>query len=140
MYDITTYKDSFTSLLYTFNVTSQQWSIPQIQGKSPTRRRNMKSIIDDSGIIYIFGGYFIVPTTPQQDMFNDMIKIDTNTLTLSFGSTQNGPSRRCAYTATLLPNGIIVYIGGYKVDGDSIVNINEVYLYNTKLDSWSMMV
>jgi N-acetylneuraminic acid mutarotase len=133
-------QDSFTSNLHTFNVTTQQWSIPQIQGKSPTRRRNMKTIIDDSGIIYIFGGYFIVPTTPQQDMFNDMIKIDMNTLTLSFGSIQNGPARRCAYTATLLPKGIIVYIGGYKEDGNNtIVDINEVFIYNTKLDSWSMM-
>ncbi|RGB41483.1 hypothetical protein C1646_662991 [Rhizophagus diaphanus] len=118
-------QDSFTSNLYTFNVTSQQWSIPQIQGNSPTRRRNMKSVIDDSGIIYIFGGYFIVPTTPQEFMFNDMIKININTFTLSFGSTQNGPTRRCAYTATLLPKGIIVYIGGYEEDGNSIVNINE---------------
>lgn len=134
-------QDSFTSNLFTFNVTTQQWSIPQIQGNSPTKRRNMKSVIDDSGIIYIFGGYFVVPTTPQEVMFNDMIKIDINTLSLSFGSTQNGPTRRCAYTATLLPKGIIVYIGGYKEDdNNSIVDINEVYLYNTKLDTWSLMV
>ncbi|CAB4442540.1 unnamed protein product [Rhizophagus irregularis] len=132
-------QDSFTSNLYTFNVTSQQWSIPQIQGNSPKRRRNMKSVIDDSGIIYIFGGYFVVPTTPQEVMFNDMIKIDINTFSLSFGSTQNGPTRRCAYTATLLPKGIIVYIGGYEEDGNSIVDINEVFLYNTKLDAWSLM-
>ncbi|GBB86007.1 hypothetical protein RclHR1_12450002 [Rhizophagus clarus] len=132
-------QDSFTSIIHTFNVTSQQWSIPQIQGKSPTRRRNMKAVMDDSGILYIFGGYFIVPTIPQENMFNDMIKIDINTFSLSSGSTQNGPSRRCAYTATLLPKGIIVYIGGYKEDGNSIVDINEVHLYDTKLDSWSMM-
>ncbi|CAI2166798.1 19743_t:CDS:2 [Funneliformis geosporum] len=141
MLDPTTSKDSFTSIIHTFNTTSIQWSTPQIQGTVPQRRRNIDSVLDDSGNMYIFGGYYVEHTEPLQDMFNDMIIINTNTLSISPGSSQNGPSQRCAYTATLLPNGTIVYIGGYKTptNGESpVVNITEIYLYDTKLDTWSL--
>jgi len=141
MFDVTTNKDSFTSNLYTFNVTSKRWSTPKIKGSFPSRRRNLKSVVDDTGIMYIFGGYFV--TTEPPDMFNEMIIFNTNTLSVSLGSVQHGPNPCCAYTATLLPNGIIVYIGGYKAttgDESPIVDINEIYLYDTKYDSWSLMV
>ncbi|RIA79962.1 hypothetical protein C1645_839552 [Glomus cerebriforme] len=63
-----------------------------------------------------------------------MIKIDTNILTLSFSSMQNGPSQLCAYAAILLLNGIIVYIGGYKA-ANNINSIESCYLHSAILVS-----
>ena len=62
-------------------------------------------VIDEAGKFYIFGGIDI-------NFFKDMIIFDTVTSTWSKGSTINAPLPRVDYTATLLSNGIIVFIGG----------------------------
>ena len=50
---------------------------------------------------------------------------DTVSLTWSKGSTINAPLPRVDYTATLLPNGIIVFIGG-REDPGANVNVTDV--------------
>ncbi|CAI2173888.1 20148_t:CDS:2 [Funneliformis geosporum] len=60
----------------------------------------------------------------------------------SYGSIANYPINRIVYTATLLSNGMIAYIGGREKTIDNIsreVDINQIDLYDTKLNNWSVM-
>ena len=96
-------EDSFTSLVYTFNPKSGQWSIPIIGGIEPKRRREIQAVTDDFGRIYVFGGAaddLVGSGTAQY--FNDMIILDTNDLTWSYGPVINAPLRRYCYTASML--------------------------------------
>ncbi|RHZ85807.1 hypothetical protein Glove_60g139 [Diversispora epigaea] len=57
---------------------------------------------------------------------------------------ENLPISCNQYTANILPNGIIVYIGGSE-DVDStvdftLVNMNEIKLFDTKTYEWSQMI
>ncbi|POG79679.1 hypothetical protein GLOIN_2v1524946, partial [Rhizophagus irregularis DAOM 181602=DAOM 197198] len=61
---------------------------------------------------------------------------DTISLTWSKGPIENAPLPRISYTATLLSNGIIVYIGGTEI---YLIDINQLSLYDTKVDLWSSM-
>ncbi|CAI2174791.1 5944_t:CDS:2 [Funneliformis geosporum] len=137
MFDPVSLIDSFISFVYTFDPQTFKWDIPQTKGQIPTRRRDIEAVNDSSGKIYIFGGSndFARPFT----YFNDMIIFDTNILTWSYGTTFNAPKSLFAYTATLLSNGVIVYIGGIDLNLRT-ANINEINLYDTKLDSWKVMI
>ncbi len=132
IYDNVTNEDSF---VHTLDLKSGRWNAPTITGKEPEKRTDIRGVIDDLGIIYIFGGKF-------DEMLNDMIILNTNDLTWSYGPIDNGPLRRSLYTATLLSNGMIVYIGGLEqiTNNNSPVDINQINIYNTKLNTWSVMV
>ncbi len=137
-------EDSSISMVHTFNPNSNHWDIPTIRGKEPKRRRNIQSVTDDFGNIYVFGGgadSFVGSETVQY--FNDMIILNTNDLTWSYGPIINAPLRQYAYTATLISDSMIVYIGGIEHTVDNIgrdVDINKINLYNIKLATWSVMV
>ena len=94
---------------------------------------------------YIFGGVPVAPEMPERTIrfFNEVVVLNVNDLTWSYGSLENAPYARLGYTATLLSDGRIVYIGGVEQVSDGVaryVNINQINLYNTKLDTWSEMV
>ncbi|CAI2175346.1 13963_t:CDS:2 [Funneliformis geosporum] len=105
---------AFTSLVYTFNLQSGQWKIPKIKGTETVRRSYIQAVVDETGKIYVFGGLFDGST--GLEMSQDMIILNTNDLTLSYGTITNSPLKRYLYTATLLPNGMILYIGGLEYD------------------------
>src|SRR6266542_1689026 len=133
-----------TTLVYQFNPKSGQWNSPVIKGTEPIRRRENKAVADEAGNIYMFGGLadrFVGSSTFQ--VFNDMVILNVNDLTWSDGSTIDAPVQRSDYTATLLPDGRIVYIGGIERTADNIsrvVDINQINIYDTKSTSWSVMV
>ncbi len=142
-YDLVTNNDSFTSLVYTFDPKSGEWNTPVIVGDAPQRRMRIQSVIDDLGNAYIFGGRTDNKIGTGTFNFNDMIILHTKNLTWSYGSIIDAPSRRHSYTATLLSNGLIVYIGGHETTADNIdqeVDINQINIYDTKLSAWSVMV
>ncbi len=58
-----------------------------------------------------------------------MIIFDTKILTWTYGTTISAPTTRRAYSATLLSNGVVVYIGGIDND-DRSIDINEINLYD----------
>ncbi|CAI2165243.1 13566_t:CDS:2 [Funneliformis geosporum] len=101
----------FVSSIHSFNLNSLSWNVPNIKGIKPNRRANIQSVIDNSGIMYIFGGY----TGPSLGTgttfdYNDMVIL--NTVELSWANNIiNPPNPRDLYTATLLSSGVIVYIG-----------------------------
>jgi hypothetical protein len=111
MVDVNTDADAFLSVLYSYNLETNKWDIPKTSGTIPERRKEINGVIDEAGKFYIFGGI-----TNIGDFFNDMIIFDTVSSTWSRGSTINAPLPRVDYTATLLPNGIIVFIGGREVN------------------------
>src|SRR6266542_1009328 len=138
-----TYNDSITSLVYTLNLKSGKWDNPVIAEKAPEKRAAIQGVIDDFGNIYIFGGGDLSGEGNFPNLLNDMIILNTNDLKWSYGPDFNAPSKRGYYTATLLSNGMIVYIGGQEQTEDNLfreVDMNQINTYDTNSASWSAMV
>ncbi len=69
-----------------------------------------------------------------------MVILNTNESSWIIGIS---PMIRVGYTATLLSNGVIVYIGGYELDdfgGYREAGIKEINLYDTNSSTWSNKV
>ena len=105
----------------------------------------MKAINDDSGKLYIFGGgadKFV--GSPTKRWFNDMVIFNTVESSWIISTSVNAPTKRLSYTATLLSNGIIAYIGGYElIDINNEirnVDIKQIDLYDTNSLIWSVKV
>ncbi|CAG8442426.1 3648_t:CDS:10 [Acaulospora colombiana] len=128
-----------SSLVLVFDTVNRTWSKPTISGVPPLRRRETHAVIDTKGKMYIFGG-FTDPFTdyPVLEYFNDLVILDTINWTWNYGSNVNAPSPRRAYSATILPNGTIVYIGGMYANS-MLVPFSELNLYDTMSDLWSVM-
>jgi N-acetylneuraminic acid mutarotase len=140
MQDPITGKDLFVSNTHTFNPKTLEWKIPSIKGKEPERRRNIRGVSDDTGKIYIFSGFHDAYLDLPVQFFEEMLILDTFNSTWSYSSALNMPIKRAGYSATILKNGIIVYIGGSLDEQELTININHIVLYDTKLDNWSTMV
>ena len=146
MLDIKTGEITSTPILHTLNLHTFEWNIPSISGTEPQKRKEMESVIDSNGKIYIFSGatdYSLNQTTNR--VFNEMVILDTVGLTWSMGSTIDSPLGRIDYTATLLSNGVIVYIGGRVLEHDSDnyvdeADISQINLYDTISSKWSSTV
>ncbi|CAG8488736.1 1922_t:CDS:2 [Cetraspora pellucida] len=111
-------------LVYTFNTTKSMWNTIAIQGIQPPRRESIHSVIDATGKMYIFGGDYSPNTGNLSLSFDNRMDIlDTVGLTWSRGSQLQAPSPRDAYSATLLPNDVIVYLGG---PGNNPQNLREI--------------
>jgi N-acetylneuraminic acid mutarotase len=136
--DIATDENKFMSIIYSFNLSSLMWDVPTIKGMQPERRRQMSSVIDNAGNMYIFGGGSDEITgAPKATIFNEMVIF--NTIDLSWSIIKSPVIGRVSYTATLLPNGIIVYTGGYD-SSIKTVDISQIALYDTKTLTWSNKV
>jgi hypothetical protein len=113
--DVNTNNDSPKSaVLYSYNLGTNEWNIPKTNGIEPVRRREINGVTNkETGKFYIFGGVTDKFTgSLVAERFNDMNIFDAASLAWSKGSTINAPLPRVDYTATLLSNGIIVFIGG----------------------------
>ncbi|CAB4385364.1 unnamed protein product [Rhizophagus irregularis] len=138
--DVNTQKDSFKSFVYKFNINSLSWNIPTVSGIAPSRRIEMKAISDNSGKIYIFGGAANFLVGAQTRTFpNDMITFNIADSSWSINTAVNGLA---TYSATLLSNGIIVYVGGLEpFNGNNdvvlIADISKILLFDTNSLTWS---
>ncbi|CAG8491318.1 9914_t:CDS:2, partial [Racocetra persica] len=114
-----------TPLVYTFDTIRNVWNNPVIQGIKPPRREYLYSITDVTGKMYIFGGSYNIETGNSNWTFDNRMDIlDTIGLTWSKGSQLQAPTSRDGYSVTLLPNGIIAYIGGYVASGPADLKQN----------------
>src|SRR6266496_1946172 len=92
--------------------------IISVEPFTPQTRVGHSSILVGTKL-YFFGGYadeFVGALTIH--CLNDMIILDTSdtvNLVWSYGSTFNAPNNRTGYTATMLKNSVIVYIGGAEL-------------------------
>ncbi|GBC09518.1 hypothetical protein RclHR1_08940003 [Rhizophagus clarus] len=125
MRDVNTDLNIFKPVLHSFNLETNEWSVPTTNGTAPSRRAEINGVINnETGKFYVFGGLDV--NGQNFVIFNDMNIFDTNTLTWSKGSTIYAPLSRSDYTATLLSSGIIVFIGGLeKTNALNDVDINQ---------------
>ncbi|CAG8451890.1 12693_t:CDS:2 [Cetraspora pellucida] len=125
--------NSTNLVTFTFDTTTQKWSIPTTTIPPPTRQ-DMKAVVDNYGRIYISGGYEPYATLKS---YNNTYVLDS--LSLSWLSGSNAPITRSGYTATLLPSGQIVYIGGTNEDPTPEIDMKQISIYNTISGTWSLM-
>lgn len=136
-----------SSLVYTFNPNTLQWTTTTTTGFYNTSKTmtRMQAVIVDNGNIFIFGGFqvdSIVASNRNGNYANFMNVLNANTLTWSQPNTiSNALTPRGGYTANLLNNSFIIYIGGLQfVNGVySNVDMNEIQIFNTNSLSWSTM-
>ncbi|CAB4426726.1 unnamed protein product [Rhizophagus irregularis] len=132
------------SVLISFNLENNGWNFTftKTNGIAPENRRLINGVINNkTGKFYIFGGVndTFTGATTNSIAFNDMNIFDTISLTWSKGSAEGSPLPLIGYTATLLSNGIIVFIGGEERPYNYNVSLNQLALYDTKVDQWSSM-
>ncbi|CAG8730036.1 13465_t:CDS:2, partial [Funneliformis caledonium] len=127
--------DETMSLVYAFDTQKNSWSIPKVTGDVTIRKDNLKAIVDDKGLMYLFGGH----SSADGNYFNDMLILDTVNLNWKIGSAVNAPSPRSLYGAALLTNHYIVYLGGLSND-KTLVSLKEVYLYDIINDRWNTKI
>ncbi|KAF0469697.1 galactose oxidase [Gigaspora margarita] len=127
--------DSNNTIVYVFDTVAAIWSTPNISGQIPLSRQQLQAVNDTNGKIYMFGG--VKYPNPSIDVIlNDIYILDTSILAWVQGSNVNAPTPRVDFTATLLNNGLILYIGGIGV---GIIYMSEIPTYNTNNNSWNTM-
>ncbi|RHZ89482.1 hypothetical protein Glove_13g200 [Diversispora epigaea] len=141
----TTSELNYSKQVYTYNYNASNWTTPLITGDSIPERQQMTGVISTSGTIYIFGGFNVTnATTRAGKTYNDMNILDTFSFTWkNLSITNNIPLPGSDYSACILPNGIIVYIGGQEeisYDKPSyLLGMKKIKLFDTKKDEWSSM-
>ncbi|RIA85743.1 hypothetical protein C1645_830334 [Glomus cerebriforme] len=136
------------ALVYTFDSQSITWSSPPTMGVNPNpiRKSELTGVNHDEKM-YLWGGTTFDGTI--YTIYNDMLILDTINLNWGKGSLVNAPTPRGDYGATLLSNNNIIYIGGadasFTYDPKTLniikgngLTLNEVYLYDTINDNWSI--
>jgi hypothetical protein len=113
--------------LYQFNTSTEEWTIPVVSGVSPIRRRGMKIVFDNSTKIYIYGG---IQLNDSSQWFKNMYILNILDFGWQLVQMNNEPAYpRAYYTATMLPNGVILYIGGSKFENGVIYEIDMAEVY-----------
>lgn len=102
-----------------FDILTQEWSKPNISGSVPVELTGIQCVASED-TIYIFGG----------NELNNLYTLSTSNLTWSTLSSSNAPSARVRYSATLLPNGDVLYIGGRYFSNFSLISMKEVCVIN----------
>ncbi|CAG8624249.1 11679_t:CDS:10, partial [Ambispora gerdemannii] len=133
--DSGTYQDSDT--LYMINISnanaSATWSSASTNlAGNPSARTNTRTVIDGKGKLYIWGG--MVDLTGLYD--KTMYIYDTTTSSWARVTPPNAPEPRFSYSATLLPDGRIIFIGGNVTSSNNSVSaadINQVLIYDTNV-------
>ncbi|CAJ0628841.1 10287_t:CDS:2 [Entrophospora sp. SA101] len=119
-------------LVAQYDIIQQQWKKPTISGIVPNNKPNsLPCTSTKDGSIYIF-------STDGTTSVSEMNILNTISLTWSSGSIVNAPLRAgvAGFTATLLPDDTILYIGGEDTSGD-MVSWDKLPLYDIKNDTWN---
>ncbi|KAF0476404.1 galactose oxidase [Gigaspora margarita] len=131
-----------SSPVYVFNSKTSQWAATNINGLNSSflSRNEIQAVIDNSGKMFMFGGTNVNSTLPT--FYNDMNILDINTMTWSTQTSSSSLLSYVDYSATLLPNGIIVYIGGRGGSSSSVtsVTMSQILIFDTQSYSWSTKV
>lgn len=103
------------SLVYQYSINSDKWENPFIAGTtSPVHRIQNGVANSPTGKIYYFGG-----SNDANELLNDMWIFDTNNNQLSWQQIASAPLSICCFSTILLPDGYILYIGGFSSSTDN---------------------
>ncbi|CAG8777054.1 11129_t:CDS:2, partial [Dentiscutata erythropus] len=97
---------STTLVTFAFDITTQKWYTQSTSGITPPPIQNLEVVVDMNGKIYISGGFELLTQLSSNNTYI------FNSLSNSWLNGPDAPIIRSANTATLLPSGRIVYIGG----------------------------
>ncbi|KAF0442577.1 galactose oxidase [Gigaspora margarita] len=130
---------SYTSSVYKFDSKTSQWTIPTINNFNSNfaTRNEMQAVIDNYGKIFVFGGINHGNDNITITAYNDMNILDISTVIWSTQTQSQSVLVNADYTATLLPSGLIVYIGGRGSNSANLNIISQVQLFDTKSCIWS---
>jgi N-acetylneuraminic acid mutarotase len=106
--------DETLNLVYRLDTETNTLRASTIQGKFPPRRMEV-STVSHVGFVYIFSGG--MENNGITTLFNNFDILDTNSLIWKVGSLINAPPPKLFYTATLVNNDVIYYIGGLEQNG-----------------------
>ncbi|CAG8785031.1 14671_t:CDS:2, partial [Cetraspora pellucida] len=120
------------TVVYTFNTTSQEWSTLDLNGTYPESRKQFQAVNDSNGKIYMFGGL----SATNETFLNNIIILDSLNLKWPKVTTSGAPTSRYDFSAVLLNNGLILYLGGNDITS---YNFYPITAYNTTDGSWSFM-
>ncbi|RIA99294.1 hypothetical protein C1645_730923 [Glomus cerebriforme] len=131
-------KASNADYVYRYDIKTNEFNIPVIQGKAPPIQfRVGVNSVSYGGKIYMFGGrIYSADTDNLPFLVNQFDILDTVNLNWQVGSTVNSPVTRTGYTATLV-NGVIYYIGGRK-QKYIFSPMTEIFQYDILGDKWSL--
>ncbi|RIB06490.1 hypothetical protein C2G38_2115898 [Gigaspora rosea] len=131
---------SYTSSLYKFDSKTSQWTTPTINNfnSSFATRNEMQAVIDNYGKIFVFGGInHGNDDNITSTAYNDMSILDITTMIWSTQTQSQSVLVNVDYTATLLPSGLIVYIGGRGSNSSILNDISQIQVFDTKSYTWS---
>ncbi|CAG8583478.1 4297_t:CDS:2 [Ambispora gerdemannii] len=136
--------DTINSEMFQVDLSNTPYTYSKIKPHGqlpPVPRSYISSVVDSLGKIYLWGGDSADTYSNPSTHDNTMYIFDTNSSTWSYNKPSNAPDARDGYTATLLPNGKIVYIGGIYTNHGGDANINEILIYDTynTRSPWSLM-
>ncbi|CAG8732154.1 15344_t:CDS:2, partial [Racocetra persica] len=116
-------------LIYTFDTKTYIWTPLTTNGIIPPIRKGVRPIYN-SGRLYAFGGFDNI----NGIVYNSIDLLDTIGFTWSNFTLAGGLSGRDGYVSALLPDGNILYLGGYF--SGKTIDLDIVYLYNTNNNTW----
>ncbi|CAG8650869.1 28793_t:CDS:2 [Gigaspora margarita] len=118
-------------LIYTFDTKNSTWNSLTTYGILPPIRKGVRPVFS-YGRLYAFSGF----NNFNGAYYNSLDILDTrfnwSNITLS-----NAPPGRDGYVSALLPDGNILYLGGYV--SEQTVGLDIVYLYDTNNNLWQNM-
>ncbi|CAG8682901.1 2865_t:CDS:2, partial [Cetraspora pellucida] len=127
--------ENFTSI---FDITTQKWSTPKTSRNFNAIERKFVQCITSGNSIYIYGGF--------DDLFS-IVKLDTSDSNFVWSIYYAGmiaPLGLMGYSATLINNASILYIGG-RLHFNSLVDLSynsldKLPMYNIDNNIWSLVV
>ncbi|CAG8661985.1 19967_t:CDS:2 [Cetraspora pellucida] len=118
------------NLVEKYDILTQQWTIPNIIGNVSMSLNGVQCIVSGD-MIYVFSG----------NAENKMTILNTSSLTLSSLSYAGAPAALVRYSATLLPNGDIFYIGGrYYSNFNIFGSMGTIPTFNINNNTWRTTV
>ncbi|RHZ81949.1 hypothetical protein Glove_116g49 [Diversispora epigaea] len=123
--NVTTNEYDYSNLVYMYNYSTTRWTPLKVDNVTP--RQEIMGVINNEGTIYIFGGVNSANYNGTAGtLYNDMQIFNVSTMVWSkLNIIYNLPSPSATYTASILTNGIIVYLGGFEFDKGTFTNESE---------------